>query len=390
MIHLITGLPGSGKSLYTLKKVKDRADKEQRPVFYHGIPELTLDWHLMESADKWVECPKGSIIVIDECQSTFRPRAVGSQVPLHVSQLETHRHDGHDLYLITQHPMLVDSNLRRLVNYHYHVERFFGFAKSKIHEFHKVRENVDKSTKNSIETHFVYPKEVYTWYKSADMHTVKKRIPMRLVLMVVLPLLVIALLYYGYTVLHGGVQGHVLENNKDLLPMEQGGAPFPDSHGFRSEKIAYTWGESQRPRVPDLPFTAPKYDEITKPVMAPRIAAAVLIRGTCTAYTQQGTKIAMDDAVCRQFVENGMFQDFDDGSAKYAKDQYTLNKRELGQNALSDAQRPKGETVGPAAVAVIPDPAQDEESARSPSNRVRESQSQNRYPNQPQPYATGS
>jgi zona occludens toxin len=85
-----------------------------------------------------------------------------------------------------------------------------------------------------------------------------------------------------------------------------------------------------------------------------------------------------------------MFQDFDDGSAKYSKDQYTLNKRELDQNALSDAQRPQGETVGPAAVAVIPDPAQDEESARSPSNRVRESQSQNRFPNQPQPYATGS
>ena len=103
MIHLITGLPGSGKSLYTLSKVKERADKENRPVFYHGIPELTLDWQQLESADQWVECPKGAIIVIDECQSTFRPRATGAAVPRHVSQLETHRHDGHDLYLSLIH-----------------------------------------------------------------------------------------------------------------------------------------------------------------------------------------------------------------------------------------------------------------------------------------------
>ena len=384
MIHLITGLPGSGKSLYTLSKVKERADKENRPVFYHGIPELTLDWQQLESADKWVECPKGAIIVIDECQSTFRPRATGAAVPRHVSQLETHRHDGHDLYLITQHPMLVDSNLRRLVNYHYHVERFFGFAKSKIHEFHKVRENVDKSTKNSIESHFVYPKEVYTWYKSADMHTVKKRIPMRLVLMVLLPVLFFAIVWYGYRALTGISKSPDPANMPamELSGSAQDNQPAPPQF----QKPVYSWGEAQRPRVPDLPFTAPKYDDITKPVMAPRIAAAVLIRGKCTAYTQQGTKIAMDEAVCLQFVHNGMFQDFDDGSARFNKDQRDLNQQTMNPNALDDAQRPKGEPVAPAAVAVIPYPT-DEESERSPANRVRESQSQNRFPNQPQPYA---
>jgi len=58
------------------------------------------------------------------------------------------------------------------------------------------------------------------------------------------------------------------------------------------------------------------------------------------------------------------------------KDSSDLNSQVKAPNALRDAKRPKGETVGPAAVAVIPNPAQDQESARSPSNRVRESQSQ--------------
>jgi len=92
----------------------------------------------------------------------------------------------------------------------------------------------------------------------------------------------------------------------------------------------------------------------------------------------------MDEAVCLQFVHNGMFQDFDDGSARFNKDQRDLNQQTMNPNALDDAQRPKGEPVAPAAVAVIPYPT-DEESERSPANRVRESQSQNRFPSMPQP-----
>lgn len=302
MIYLITGLPGSGKSLYTLKTVKDRAEKENRPVFYHGIPELTLNWNLLDNPESWTECPKGSIIVIDECQSTFRPRSAGSTVPKHVSQLEVHRHAGHDLYLITQHPMLIDSNLRRLTNYHYHVERFFGFAKSKIHEFHKIRDNVDKSTKNSIETHFVYPKEVYSWYKSADLHTVKKRIPMRLVLMVLLPIILITVIYYG------------LQSVKsfDEKPVQ----PIPNSvtegiitapHTTTKEKPELTYIQAHTPEMLDFPHTAPVYKKVVQAEYAPYPAACVTMGKVCKCYTQQGTKLQTSEAVCKQIVENGFF-----------------------------------------------------------------------------------
>lgn len=336
MITLITGLPGSGKSLFTLKTVKDLADKENRPVFYQGIPELTLDWQKMEKGEDWVNCPQGAIIVIDECQTTFRPRANGATVPKHVSQLEVHRHDGHDLFLITQHPMLLDGNVRRLVGRHFHVVRFYGFQKSTIHEFQSVRENV-KSLKDSIEKHFVYPKEVFGWYKSADMHTMKKRIPARLVLVVVLPMVFIAVIWFLLSTIGGFSDRHGTESeqeeNSSVSVSGQPALPPP----VQLQK--YDWYAQQVERVPGLPHTKPVYDEITKPVTAPINAACVDFRGQCKCYTQQGTALNTDEHLCRQIIAKGFFIDFDPGQSVTERTQQAERDRIIGDRERSEQAR---------------------------------------------------
>lgn len=304
MITLITGLPGSGKSLFTLKTVNDLATKDNRQVYYYGIPELTLNWILMDKPEDWINLPQGSIFVIDECQTTFRPRGNGAAVPLHVSEFEVHRHKGYDAFLITQHPMLIDGNVRRLVGRHYHVVRFYGFAKSKIHEFNQVRDNVDKSTKNSIENHFVYPKEVYSWYKSADLHTVKKRIPMRLVMMILLPLFLLVLLYFGYKTMNK------IAVNPDLNK-PQTEQTLPQSSVATIQPKPETYIDTHAAQLPDFPHTAPIYAEVTKPVVAPYPAACVLFKNKCTCYTQQGTKMYVSILACNQIVAEGFFVDWD-------------------------------------------------------------------------------
>lgn len=78
MIYLRTGLPGAGKTLMTLAEVRERASRENRPVFYAGIeilkPEEFPGWLVMDDPAKWYECPDGAIIVHDECQTLYRPR----------------------------------------------------------------------------------------------------------------------------------------------------------------------------------------------------------------------------------------------------------------------------------------------------------------------------
>ena len=113
MITLITGQPGAGKTLFTLQFVRELAEKEKRTVHYSGIKDLRLPWLELANAEDWYQVPQGSIVVVDEAQRIFRPRGAGSVVPRHVSELETHRHQGIDLFIITQHPMLVDTNVMR-------------------------------------------------------------------------------------------------------------------------------------------------------------------------------------------------------------------------------------------------------------------------------------
>lgn len=326
MINLVTGLPGSGKTLWTLKTVVDYVEKENkaleaqgkpaRQVYYHGIPELTLTgWTLMDSPEDWITLPSHSIIVIDECQSTFRPRAASVKPPPYIADFETHRHKGLDFFLMTQHPMLIDGNIRRLAGKHYHVVRFYGFQKSTIHEFQQVRENCDKNLKNSISTHFVYPKEVFNWYKSADAHTVKKRVPMRLIMIVLMPILAVVLAYFAVQSLYkiqtdptkemekiGNAGTH---NNKN----DNQGTKAPNAQ--KSQDRPLTFAELHTPEVADFPHTAPIYADVTKPTSAPFPSACVMSKSKgCQCFSQQGTKISMQPSTCEYIVENGVYVDW--------------------------------------------------------------------------------
>lgn len=365
MINLITGLPGSGKTLYTLKTVRDYADKENkallaqgkppRQVYYHGIPELNIpNWQLMESPEDWINLPSHSIIVIDECQSTFRPRAASVKPPPYIAEFETHRHKGLDFFLLTQHPMLVDGNIRRLAGKHYHVVRFYGFPKSTIHEFQSVRDNVDKNLKNSIETHFVYPKEVYNWYKSADAHTVKKRIPMRMVMVVVLPILLVVVSYYAFQSL-SDIKDKPSEfsdkiKNGDSAAAGSGGLGSAASGGGQPAKLTYI--AAHTPEVEDFAFTAPAYQEIVKPVTAPFPAACVQSKSKgCKCYTQQGTAYPVAENVCVNIVKNGFFVEWQNPQA--SPERFEMSEQEQARASQVIPDNPpiarsgiiKGETL---------------------------------------------
>jgi zona occludens toxin len=303
MITLTTGLPGGGKSLYTICYIKQLSETENRPVFYHGIKDLALSWIHLEDPTKWHECPEGAIIVIDECQSTFRPRANGSAVPKHVAELETHRHKGHDLYLITQHPMLLDPNVRRLIGKHFHVVRNFGFNKATIHEWNQLKESPDKTRSDSIRHDFIYPKEAFSYYKSAEVHTVKGKLPARIYMLLVIPFLVAGLVWSAFAVLSRSKDAEA--NNGSFESKSMQPALY---RGKEAQKPDYI--EARLPRIAGMPQTSPIYDDLTRPVEVPYPAACVLIRNECTCYTQQATRLETDEGICRQIVANGYFLDF--------------------------------------------------------------------------------
>jgi hypothetical protein len=318
MITLITGLPGNGKTLYLLWLVEHLRRETGREVYYSGIRNLNLPWiefgeagpksepH-MTDASGWPALPDGSIIVIDEAQRLYRPRALTKDVPPYVAALETHRHHGHDLYLVTQHPTLIEANVRRLVESHRHMMRKFGSTWATIHEWKGVKENCDKSRLNSQESQFKYPKEVYGWYKSAEVHTVKFRMPGKIMVLLALPLILAAAVWFASTRL-GNVAGP--------SPAQTAGGPTVTavvSPASLADAQSAAMFRGMVPRIDGLPWTASKYDHLTQPVEAPYPVGCVLEgergdSGWC--FTRQGNRFFPPIAFVRDFVRRGIFIDF--------------------------------------------------------------------------------
>jgi len=339
MIELITGLPGNGKTLYTISTIKKIAEAENRPVFYSGIPELTLDWQEIDPT-KWMDAPPNSIVVIDEAQKIFRNRSLGTQPGKHVTDLETHRHLGIDLVLLTQHPSLIDPAIRRLSGRHRHLVRVWGMAVSTVHKWDAVKDNPDKSRADSEKTKWAFDKSVYQYYKSADLHTMKRTIPGRVKLLGVLLLLLLGL---GWFMKHrieerthavdasvvsgdGGKRSQASDKDRTGVVVSHGGI---DGRNFDPLQDAKTFVEMNTPRIVGLPQTAPKYDDLTRPVRVPIPAACIQFRGDCKCLTQQGTPMEVQKSMCIEFARNGFFQDFDADKDRSASERTASSVRVL-------------------------------------------------------------
>lgn len=328
MIYLYTGVPGAGKTLFCLRDMYDfwKADaikqckelkvhegewaNHARPVYVSRVKDLAVPgWQLLENPSEWHLCPIGSIIMMDECQEDFPPRPNGSNVPEHVARIADHRHKAQDLFLITQHPSSIDNFVRRRVEQTNWVLRKFGSKLVIFYSWPGVCEAPEKSKRSGFKRERLYPKEVFSWYKSAEAHTHQFKLPREAWYFAAAAIAIPLAFYLLYEVVMGlGFRPSELSKeakpagleNKDVKPPEPIKPPDPT----KAYLTAYT------PRLDGLPHTAPAYDGMTQPTRVPVPAACVDIRNKCTCYTQDATRIVMDEGLCRQIVSSGFFVQF--------------------------------------------------------------------------------
>lgn len=310
-LTLVTGLPGHGKTLYTLFRWKAEAEKEGRPVFHNGIKGCNIPGWQTWKPEEWEQLPAGAIMVIDECQDVFPIRGRG-QPPSWIENFAKHRHLGLDFIFITQNPMLIDTFIRRLIDRHFHIARKFGTHWATIYEFTSgCRDSVHTNKKDAIRHEWRYPKEVFSWYTSAELHTVKKRLPARVYVLAAAPLVFGALVYLGYQRLNPEAQQQRIEEqvatDPNYVPSSgngggSGGRYQPPEHLSTEDYVA-----AYQPRIPDLPHTAPAYDDLTKPKQVPFPAACVSSSTRCKCYTQQATPLQITDAMCRDIAKTGIY-----------------------------------------------------------------------------------
>lgn len=318
MIYLTTGSNGAGKTLNVLKWVREQSIKESRPVYYNGRFEMVAEFGWLKfEFSKWQELPDGAILLVDECHNDIPVRPNSSPVPDAVKMLAEHRRRGFDFYLITQHPQNIDLFVRRLIGapgWHRHLKRNFGVDMVSCLEWSSVKSDCEKSGagKDAKVSLIPFPKEVYGWYKSAMLHTGKKSIPRQIYFFAAALVIVPLAFWFAYA--------RVTAPKASTLAITgpAAAASAPRSSGAAESLKTLSpeqYVQSFVPRVPGLPSTAPRYDDVTKAVQAPKPAACILGSSPghksdrCDCFTQQATKLNTPFDICKQIALGGWFDD---------------------------------------------------------------------------------
>lgn len=335
MFVLRTGLQGNGKTLNTIKEVDDKAHKENRTVYYCNVtgfkpdhPAIKATWVQFDHPETWFELPQNALIVIDEAQTWFRVRPQGSKVPDYASRLEIMRKDGHELHAITQSPKLIDAHMRELCNMHVHYNRGNGskivkrwvFQKPEMSVSSKLEFTDGESTRITIDkTYF----GCYESVKEGSEHHFKFRPPKALYVLVVCFLLLAGAVWK--------ISQRYADPAPAVLPAtEQPGSPQiaqPLSPATLDPVTPEQYAAQMVPRIPDVPSSAPMYDQLTQAQSFPkpfcvsttddemirrnyRRMTVKLREGTptgCRCNSQQGTRLDVSFEFCLSVVENGYF-----------------------------------------------------------------------------------
>lgn len=294
-----------------------RADLQNRPLFVDGIPELKIptmpipDGEDMTTWHNWA--PTGAVLVIDEAQRIFRPRPAGAKVPDYIQELETHRHKGIDFFILTQHPRLIDVNLRSLVGEHRNISKTMIGLK-RVSYWQKCANPESRNdvadAKNSI---FKTKTAAFGMYKSAEEHNQVKGVLSSWIWFIPLVLCIIGYLYLN---IHGRFEQRMQPQKNQVVehqPMPSQPvvsdtyAPMAASEP-KSENLS---AQDFEPTIASQPWTAPIYNGLNRNVQTmPYPAGCVLNDNRCTCYTEQATPVKVSDAQCRDFVQNGIFNPY--------------------------------------------------------------------------------
>jgi zona occludens toxin len=198
-ITLKTGIPGSGKTLSAVEEIAamqrawEKDPSKYRPIYVHGIRGLTLDHQVLPvypvrgqpgddySKDvlgqpaepvyvDWSNVADGAVVLIDEAQKIFRPRAAVSAVPVHVAWFETARQNDVLVILMTQAPTSIDHEIRKRVGKHQHYKAL-PLSRSIVYEWFNECSTTLNYRSAVSKTIWKYPRNAYAWYQSAQGHS---------------------------------------------------------------------------------------------------------------------------------------------------------------------------------------------------------------------------
>ena len=356
-IELVTGLPGSGKSLGAVDRMLQWRDSDAtRPVFVLGVDGLkdgVAQEITPEDLQHWYDYPPGSIFVIDECQKYFPMRRAGDS-PAWIKKLSEHRHLGHDFLLMTQAPGYLDNYVRGLVDRHTHLVRKFGTHMVDRYEYPAVCMSPlsPSERKRAVKKLWTYPKRCFELYKSAELHTVKRRIPKKFFVLLAAPLVIAAIVFAVPKIM---ARTHPKAASVSSAAGSQTHARSADSDRHHWDTPAQ-YVKDFLPRIANAPWSAPVYDG--RAIKAEPDLMCIeydrVIEGStqhlCSCFTEQVTPYRIGNVEeCRRYARDGLYNPY-----RQPIDAGDANRRAGGRDTDSSFLP---SSMGSNARGVTPDPA---------------------------------
>lgn len=302
---LLTGLPGSGKSLRMVSYMRKALDMG-RPVYVCNMPSCKLPGiQILENPHDWRELPPEAVLFVDEAQRFFRARRGNVEPPESITAMETIRHDGVCIVMTTQQPTYLDKHIRGLIGRHEHLIRNFGHESANVYEFRECYDDVQSPSlrDNAQFSVWLYPKKIYQDYESAEVHTVKARIPRKLLFGIAFAVLALGIGGWSFASLFA--LGDAPERSQSAPPGATGANNAPSVAG--RDRVKYRTAEELarwlRPRVAALPWSAPAYDE--RDVVAQPEIYCMSSESSCTCLTEQGTRYDIERMACLDMARHG-------------------------------------------------------------------------------------
>lgn len=323
MLTIITGTPGAGKTAYAVAQLAELLEREpNRPVIVMGIPELKLPHQVASPVEEWTRrvptpedpeileaeftFPEGALVIVDEAQKVFRPRAPTAKVPDHVSAFEKHRHRGLDFWLLTQHPNLMDAALRRLCGKHVHLRGHW--AGRELLEWPEASDPDSRASRaTAVRRRYTLPKKAFSLYKSASLHIKQsRRIPLALYVFAAVVAIAGFLGWRMFNRVSDAIAGRSDYSGPAAAQQRREG-PVSAAGGPSAMSPMVLSPATFTPRLMGRPESAPLYDSIRQVRAMPTVVGCMTIGPRCSCYTEQGTDAGLDDAQCRAWLRSPPF-----------------------------------------------------------------------------------
>ena len=191
-IILITGIPGAGKTLYAVSKLKKEVELnaslpvDQQRKIYCDITGLNIEGIEPPPLD-WRKTPPKSLLIYDEAQFQKPFQAGRGLSPYeYIQELTIHRKTGHELWYITQDPKRLHGNITDMAEKHFHLDRPYGAKLASVYQFRgkelnpKSRSAIERAERKTL---FNYDKKLFDLYQSSEVEDgIKLRLPPKLFL----------------------------------------------------------------------------------------------------------------------------------------------------------------------------------------------------------------